>query len=408
VHTIDSALITLRNGDFQTRWDIAKEIPFFGEQAVFPLVALLEDAEADEELAWFVVKILGTFHHPEAVLALVERLDPSQSEEIGEIAAQMLAAMGADVLDSLASLLEDPMRQPLAIKAIAQVDHPNAVPLLLSAWSQVSQAVASQTEAPQAPASELRELILEALDKFQDSAAQESIILPIFLQGLRDNSPAVRKAAIAGLSARRGAASKEFLVDRILPYLQDQALAVADQAARALGRLATDNAEIALIEKCCNLETPPALKQTLIQILGWIGSECALSGLMQIWQELSQYPIPPEPLLKEVLVSLSRTVTAPSEAARKIVSLLRSPILQASVQLKSTAAFCLGRLADEETLEDLIELLADADYTLRLHVIAALKQISPERAYQIIRRCLEDSSTPSDLATGLAIAIQEW
>jgi HEAT repeat protein len=405
---LDCALATLRNGDFQARWDIVSEMKAFGEQAVLPLVELLDHAETDEELTWFVVKILGTFHHPEAILALVERLDPSQPEDLSEIAAQVLAGMGADVLDSLALLLENPMRQPLAVKAIAQVNHPSAVPLLLSAWSRVSQTPEPQAQEPRAQASELRESILEALDKFQDSAAQESMILPIFLQGLQDESPAVRRVAIAGLSSRRDSASKGYLVERILPYLQDQTLEVADQAARALGGLATDNAAIALIEKCCDLETLPALRQTLIQVLGWIGSECALDGLVQIWQELSQRPIPPEPLLKEVLVSLSRTVIAPPEAARKIVSLLRSPILRASVQLKSTAAFCLGRLAAEETLADVIELLADSDYTLRLHVIAALKQISPERAYLEIQRRSKDPSTHANLSAGLAIALQEW
>jgi HEAT repeat protein len=398
VHTLESALTALKNGDFQARWDISKEIPVFGEQAVCPLVELLDNAETDEELTWFVVKILGTFQRPEAVMALIERLDPSQPEDLSEIAAQMLAGMGADVLDSLALLLDDPMRQTLAIRAIVQVNHPNAVPLLQRAWSQMLWT----------PVAELRELILEALGQFQDAVAQESIILPIFLQGLQDESSAVRKVAIAGLSSHKGSTSKEYLVEQLLPCLQDQVLEVVDQAARALGRLATDTAASALAEKCCDLETPSALRQTLIQALGWIDSKCALSELMRIWQELSRYPVPSEPLLKEVLVSLSRTVTFPSEAAQKIVSLLRSPTLQASLLLKTTAASSLGRLADEKTLENLIELLADPDYTLQLHVIAALKQISPECSYQSIRRYLEDPSTPADLAAGLAIALQEW
>jgi HEAT repeat protein len=391
-------LITLKNGDFQARWDIAKEIPVFGEQAVCPLVELLDNAETDEELMWFVVKILGTFQHPEAVMALIERLDPSQTEEVSEIAAQMLAGMGANVLGSLALLLDDPMRQPLAIKAIAQVNHPNAVPLLQRAWSQILGT----------PAAELRELILEALSQFQDLSAQESIILPIFLQGLQDESSAVRKVAITGLSSHKGSTSKEYLVEQLLPCLQDQTLEVADQAARALGRLATDTAANALAEKCCDLETPSALQQTLIQALGWIDSKCALNGLMRIWQELSRYPVPSEPLLKEVLVSLSRAVTVPSEAAQKIVFLLQSPALQASVSLKSTAAFSLGQLADVETLDNLIELLAESNYTLRLHVIAALKQISPEQTYREIQRRSQDPSTSVDLAAGLAMALREW
>lgn len=397
--TLDFALTTLRTGDFQARWDIAKEIPQFGEQAVCPLVALLDDA--DEELTWFVVRILGTFQSSEAVLALIERLDPSQPEELSGIAAQLLAGMGTDALDALAPLLEDPLRQPLAIQAIAQVDHPKVVPLLLDAWSQLCQV-------PQGEASALRELILEALDKFQDSDNSEPIILPILLQGLQDESPRVRKVAIAGLSSHRGSGSKEYLVEQVIPYLQDPVLEVADQAARTLGGLATDTAAIALTEKCCNLETPPMLQQTLIQGLGWIGSRCALEGLVQIWQKLSQLSIPPELLLKEVLVSLSRTTTKPSEAAQKILSLLRSPTLQASIPLKSAAAFSLGRLGDEETLNSLIELLAESNYTLRLHIIAALKQISSAQARHEIQRRFEDPSTPSDLAVGLAIALQEW
>jgi HEAT repeat protein len=399
VNTVDSALTTLRNGDFQTRWDIAKEIPRFGEPAVLPLVALLNDADADEELTWFVVRILGAFQSPEAVLALVERLDPSQPEELSEIAAQMLAGMG-DVLDVLIPLLEDPVRQALALKAIAQIDHPKAVPLLLNAWAQILQG--SQEEAL-----ELREVILEALDKFQDSDDSDPIILPIFLQGLQDESPRVRKVAIAGLSARRGS-SKEYLVEQVIPYLQDEVLEVADQAARTLGGLATDTAAIALANKCCTLETPPILQQTLIQGLGWIGSSRALEGLVQIWQEFSQASIPPEPLLKEVLTSLSRTTAEPSEAAQKIALLLRSPILQASIPLKSAAAFSLGRLGDQATLNSLIELLAEPNYALQLHVIAALKQISSEQARQEIQRRSEDPSTPSKLVAGLAIALQEW
>lgn len=389
MNNLDLALDTLKTGDFQNRWEIAKEISEFGEEAVLPLVALLHKAGADEELGWFIVKILGSFQSPDAVLALVELLDPSQPEDLSAIAAQMLADMGAEVLDSIAPLLEDPARQPLVVSAIAQIEHPKAVPLLLESWFQM-------------PPPAVRELVLEALDKFQDPA-----ILPVFLQGLQDDSPGVRKVAISGLTSRRGSTSKDELVTEIIPGLLDTP-EVADQAARALGRLGTDAAVIALVEKCCDLETPPALQHTLIQSLGWIGSRRALDGLMQIWQTLSQFSIPPEPLLKEILASLSRVTIDRSAAAQKIMLLLRSPTLQTSIPLKSTAAFCLGRLAQEETLDDLIELLAEPDYALRLHAIAALKQVSADRAYPEIQRRFKDPATQLDLADGLAIALQEW
>jgi HEAT repeat protein len=389
VNDLDSALLVLRNGDFQSRWEIAKEFSAFGESAVHPLIALLDHPETDEELTWFLVKILGSFQSPEVVLALVNLLDPAQPEDVSEMAAQTLAEMGLQDLESLAVLLDDPVRQPQAVQAIALIDRPEAAPLLINVWSQD-------------PPPKVRALILEALDKFQGRE-----MVPLFLQGLKDESAEVREAAITGLTAYRGIHPRDDLVAQIIPCLADKTPEVADRAARALGLLATSAATTALVAKCCDRETSLALQKTITQALGWAGVGENLEGLVQIWQSLSQTPITSEPLLKEVLTSLSRAA-ARSEASGIILTLLKTPVLQASVFLKSAAAFSLGRLADETSLDCLIGLLADPDYALRLQVVAALKQLSPDRAYQEIQRRSGDPGTSPDLATGLAIALQEW
>lgn len=392
--SIDSALAALKAGDFQARWEMVKDCAALGEAIVPSLVALLKEADTDEELAWFIVKILGTFREPEAVIALLDLLDPDQPEDLSAIASEVLASMGAEVLEPLAPLLEDPSRQRLGVRAIAQINHPEAVPRLLKVW-------AAQ------PAPEVRQLIVEALHPFP---ALNTI--PVFLQALTDESAKVRQGAIAGLVACKSLAGDDAAhnvwVEAMLPSLGDPVPAVAEQAARALGRFATATAVAALIQKGKNITTTSALRYSIIQALGWVGTPEAIEGLIQIWEGLSQHPAPPEPLLKEILVSLSRTTIAQTEAAQATVALLRSPSLNVSISLQSTAAFCLGRLGIKATLPHLIALLAEPDYGLRLQVIAALKQIAPDSAHAELLHCAADPDMPPSLADGLAIALQEW
>ena len=374
---------------------MVKAFSAFEEDAVEPLTALLNDSETDEELAWFLVKILGQFQTPEAILALVNLLDSSQPDDLSAIAAQMLAGMGPQVLGSLAPLLEDPARQLQGVRAIAQIDHPDTVSLLVEVWSQE-------------PAAEVRRLILEALGRFQDPTR-----VGIFLTGLQDSEAEVRQAAIAGLMAYRNSPRLEeedwldAVTEPIVECLSDRSIEVAEQAARALGKVGTEAATAALIKACCREGGRPSLQHSIVQALGWIGSSPSLEGLMQIWESLSEVPLRSEPLLKEVLLSLSRTKDRP-KAVAYIVSLLRTPALEASLPLKSAAAFGLGRLGNESALDPLIEMLAHSDYALRLQVTAALKQLSPQLAYKKIQQRAADSTTQDDWAAGLATAMQEW
>lgn len=61
-------------GDFQQRWDIAKVLINLGTVVINPLIDILEEDDAEDELRWFAAKILGELQHPEAIMPLVELL----------------------------------------------------------------------------------------------------------------------------------------------------------------------------------------------------------------------------------------------------------------------------------------------------------------------------------------------
>ncbi|NJM75542.1 MAG: HEAT repeat domain-containing protein [Acaryochloridaceae cyanobacterium RU_4_10] len=117
-----------------------------------------------------------------------------------------------------------------------------------------------------------------------------------------------------------------------------------------------------------------------------------------------------DPLLQEVLASLSRIVDpeVQLEAAERVLEFLRSPLLQGSVNLQANAVSCLGRLAKPSMIPEIVDLLANPNYRVRLHAIAALKQISTEEADREIQRRYQEQHIPPELAEGLAIALREW
>jgi HEAT repeat protein len=385
VQEIVAALDALRTGDFQARWDAAKQLEEYGEAVIPPLLLLLQESEADAELQWFIAKILGSLSHPEAIVALGQLLERSEDEEVRLMASQGLANLGPDAIDLLAQFLQDPQRQRMAIQALTQIHRPEVVPLLI--------------EAANTNSAEVRSLIFEALDRFLDPR-----IVDVLLVGLNDDSPEVQKTAISSLAVRTPEYPAEDLVEYLIPCLEDSDLGVAIQAAKALGRLRTERGAIALIQKSHEPNLDPILQKTLIQALGWIGSSVALKGLRTIWQKVAPQKPLPELILQEVLSS----VPTSAESTEWISELVQSNILGSSPTLMSRAMMTLGRIGSPAILPLMIESLKDSDYTVRLHVVAALKQIDADLAYASIKQRLQDENISPQLAEGLAIALQEW
>ena len=61
-----------------------------------------------------------------------------------------------------------------------------------------------------------------------------------------------------------------------------------------------------------------------------------------------------------------------------------------------------------QAIPELIRLLGIADMGVRLHAIAALKQIAPEDAYTQLQTLAEDDTVADEMRYGIAIALQEW
>jgi HEAT repeat protein len=68
----------------------------------------------------------------------------------------------------------------------------------------------------------------------------------------------------------------------------------------------------------------------------------------------------------------------------------------------------LGRIGSTALLPVLTERLEDPDYMVRLHVVAALKQVDSNLAHATIEQRLRDEDVSPQLAQGLVIALREW
>ncbi|NJK29727.1 MAG: HEAT repeat domain-containing protein [Acaryochloris sp. SU_5_25] len=397
MNLLASVLAELEQGDFQSRWEIAKQIPDFGEAAIAALVDLLHKTPEDPELQWFIARILGQFNHAEVVIALVNLLEVTADDEVVHMAAQMLAQMGPTAIAALVSLLDQPQSRAVVVPALAQIQTVAMIPCWLR--------VVADTDA------NLRAIAVAALGRFQDPR-----IIPALLQGLKDVSAKVRQEAIAGISYR----SDLFLehdhdpVALIQPLLADVNLRVCQTTALALGRLATDTAAQALWATAQAPYTPLPLQLTIVQALGQMGSPQSIQYLQNLWL-LSPYPFPPDDAQSQLAtaivkaLSLSRQADTQAQSAAILREGLRHQLHHCPEHtVNKVLASALGQLGDSQALPELIELLGTSDLGVRLHAIAALKQIAPDHAYSQLQALAQDTSLERRLKEGVAMALQEW
>jgi HEAT repeat protein len=174
---IDLALQALVEGDFQTRWDLAKVIPGFGAEAISPLAKLLQ--HPDLELRWFAARILGDIDHPQAVALLVDLL-ANPEEELQAIASTSLAKSGQKNIPALIDKLADPATRLLAVQALSQIRSEETIPPLLAVVGDENRLV--------------RTTAIAALHSY---SAPE--IMPVFVKGLTDSAASVRCESVTGL-----------------------------------------------------------------------------------------------------------------------------------------------------------------------------------------------------------------
>jgi len=386
---VSLAIEALEWGDFQDRWEIAKVLPNLGNGAIAPLISILEDEDADTEQRWFAARILGKFDRPEVIQALVE-LVKNSDEELSQIAAETLGNFGPRAIESLATLLLQEDSRQFATAALAQIRRSETIAPLLSVVGDSQVAVRAHA--------------IEALSSFRDSR-----IPPVLVAALKDPATAVRKEAVRALGVRAYLDAELDLVNLLKPLLSDIRLEVCQQAAIAIGRVKTDAAAAALFELLRSPITPVELQIETVRALSWSETAAALEYLQQTL--IADFPNTNYPVCQEIVTVLGR-VEKPelkAKAAEIMIDLLASnhPAVQ-SVEIKQSLALGLGQLGDMRALDVLIQMLADADTSVRLHCTAALKQLGAAEVRQQLESLVKQESLEPKLKQGIAIALQEW
>jgi HEAT repeat protein len=386
-HLLELALTILEQGDFHQRWDIAKVFTRLGNIVIPPLIEILEDADAEDELRWYAARILGDLKNPETIPPLVELLKTNDNEELKTTIATALGQIGTLAIDALTQLLADKNTRLLAVRSLSQIRQKEIIPPLLSVVQDPDVAV--------------RAAAIEALSSFHDER-----IPPVLVNALDDLAATVRREAVLGLGFRPDLCSQLDLVAKLQPRLYDFNLEVCCAATVALSKMSGDDASEHLFQVLQSPHTPQKLQLEIIRALGWAGNASSLEYLRQALNQLQSIT-----LLQEIVKVLGRVQqpnlsTLATEILLEMLQLQHSAAENASV--KSAIALSLGQLGRTQAIEPLIKLLADRDSVVRLHAIAALKNLAPEAAYQQLQQLACETTLTPELQQGIATALAEW
>ncbi|QLE40596.1 HEAT repeat domain-containing protein [Nostoc sp. C052] len=380
-------LLMLEMGDFQQRWEISKLLTHLGTIAIPPLIEILEDEDAEEELRWYAARTLGEFQHPEAIAAIVELLKTDEDEELKAIAATALGQMGTVAIASLTELLLDEDTRLLAVRSLSYIRQPETITPLLSVV--------------QDPQAAIRAAAIEALSSFHDER-----VPPVLLKALDDTAATVRRAALLGLGFRPDLHQALDLITKLQPKLYDFNLDVRCAAVVTLSRIGSDDAAKCLFDLLISPQTPIKLQLETIRALSWVGT---LSSLEYLQTALNQSTS--EIVWQEIVTVLGR-VQKPqltTAAAEILLQILRSPHPATEItNIKSVIALSLGQLGEMQAIEPLISMLADSNASVRLHAIAALKNLDSEATHQQLQQLANNDAITPDLKQGIAIALAEW
>ncbi|MBD2163719.1 HEAT repeat domain-containing protein [Calothrix membranacea FACHB-236] len=384
---LDLTISILEMGDFQQRWEIAKVFQYLGKLAIPRLVEILEDEDADEEVRWYAARILGELQHPETIAPLVQLLKTSDSQELKEMAASALGKMDHLASAALTELLLAEDTRLLAVRSLSYIRSTETIAPLLSVVDDPQPAV--------------RTAAIEALSSFHDER-----IPPVLVKALEDFAASVRHAAAQGLGFRPELCETLDLVTKLQPRLYDLNEDVACTAAITLARMGSDNAAQCLFEALISPNISIKLQLEIIRALSWLGTATSLAYLQQAFNQSTS-----ETVWQEIVTVLGR-VQKPQLtplATEILLAILQSnhPTTELA-NIKNAIALSLGQLGCIQAIEPLILLLADTEPSVRLHAIAALKNLSPEIARQQLQQLANNTTLTPDLQQGVAIALAEW
>jgi HEAT repeat protein len=386
-HLLELALAILEQGDFQQRWDITKVFTQLGNIAIAPLIEILQDEDAEEEVRWYAARILGDFGHPDTIASLVQLLKNSDSQELKLMAATALGQMDTLAIAELTELLAEENTRLLAVRSLSYIRRKETIAPLLSVVEDSQTAV--------------RLAAIEALSSFHDER-----VPPLLIKALDDLTATVRCAAVQGLASRADLSTGLDLVTKLQPKLHDLNEDVACAAVIALSRMGSDKAAECLFLLLTSPHSSIKLQLESIRALSWLETVSGLKYLQQAFVQITS-----ERLWQEIVTVLGRVqkpeLTTP--AAEILLEMLQSKHPATEITyIKSAIALSLGQLGQIQAIEPLILLLANPESSVRLHAIAALKNLAPEITHQKLQQLANDTAIAPDLQTGVAIALAEW
>jgi HEAT repeat protein len=176
------------------------------------------------------------------------------------------------------------------------------------------------------------------------------------------------------LGLRSNLRDKLDLTNRLQPRLYDFNLDVCCAAAGAISRMGDDTAARHLFQVLISPHTPMKLQIEVTRALSWLGTLSSLTYLRQALDQLST------PTLWQEIVTVLGRVQQPnlkSAAAEILLDIfkIKHPAVEIA-SVKSAIALSLGQLGNTQAIEPLTVLLADTDAPVRLHAIAALKNLA--------------------------------
>lgn len=388
---LDLAIDALIAGDFQQRWDVAKLFPKLAvgnvESVIAPLIEIVKDEEEEEELRWYAARILGEFDQPSAISTLIELLKTADNDELTAMAATALGQIGNFAVAALSELLADQETRLLAVRSLGSIRRSEIITPLLSVVKD--------------PDATIRAVAIEALSSFHNAD-----IPPVLLQAIDDIAANVRREAVIGLGFRSDLRDELDLVNKLVPKLYDFNIGVCCAAASALGRLGTDEAAKGLYQVLRSPHTPLNLQLECIRALGRVSTLSSLQYLDNCLHEQSSLT-----LWQEIVKVLGQVeqLNLTATAAQILIEALNLPqISNLPESIKGAITLSLGFLGDIRAIDPLIALLATSDSGVRLHVIAALQQVAPVKAFQQLQQLNNDRTITPQLKQGIAIALAEW
>jgi len=404
---LEDWLAQLVSGDFQTRWEISKTLKHHPIGVLGPLLSLLSHAKEDEELLWFIARLLGEIDHPEAVDSLVNILQSATTTEMQSVAALALANRGRSALPALAQLLIQPETRLLVVQVLSQIDAVEVVDLLMG--------VVNDADA------DVRCAAIDALGGFADPR-----IAPLLLLALQDPDSAVRRLALRAVGARSMHLPGVALDEAIAPLLHDLNAQVVEQAIVALGRLDTSLGRHGLAQVLSGTQWPLPLQFQAVRALGWSRADDAIERLIarfdaaiaiaaqgQTVEQGQAVETAALPLAREIVVVLGRLRTPQrlELAAQALEARLPAIFEQRDGDLKRATALTLGQLGQASSFDALCAYLLDPSPGLTFHILAGLRRLDPETGrarLQALAEQMASETAGSVEVEAMSAAIAEW